>query len=281
MAWTEKPPMLTGRYSEDMRSLRDYLFRMAQNLGETVSEQTAVTISHARDGTQILRPGGESTDLDAVRRNAQELRSLIIQTANSLGDAISAGDARVIEYVDGKREEYSSLYLARSEFGTFQENISTLIETTAQGVVESYDYGSSIESVQDSIDLLQNYYTSINGEIRRGIVIDPDTGEYVTGIAIAQSLQFSGECGPADQNNPGDGYTYWYMTSGQTFGLYTSTGWQFWVDGYKRGWYSSMDGMLHIASLLVESTMQLGTHWQFAVANNGAEIEIRYIGGTS
>lgn len=191
---------------------------------------------------------------------------------------VEAGDAAVMRYVDSKTEVYNELYVAQSDFGTFQENVTSMIETTARGVVEQYDYGSSIESVQDSINLLQSYYTSINGEIRRGIVEDPETGEYVTGIAISQALKFSGECGPSDARNPGDGYTYYYMNSGQTFGLYTSVGWQFWIDGYKKGWYNSQDGMLHVANVLVEQVLQIGSSWQIKSSADGSELEFLYVG---
>lgn len=193
-----------------------------------------------------------------------------------LMQAIQAGDAAVTAYVDSLTQVYNSRYLYKSEFGTFQENITSMIETTAKGVVESYDYASAIQSTQNSVNLLQGYYTSIEGEIRRGIVLDPDTNEYVTGIAIAQNLKFSGECGPADPENPGDGYTYYYMNSGQTFGLYTSVGWQFWIDGYKKGWYNSQDGMLHVANILVEDQLNVGGTWKFS--SNGTELEITYVG---
>jgi hypothetical protein len=100
----------------------------------------------------------------------------------------------------------------------------------------------------------------------------------VTGIAISQNLRFAGECGPSDQHNPGDGYTYYYLESGQTFGLYTSTGWQFWIDGYKKGWFNSVDGMLHVANIIVEVSMQIGDSWQIKAAPDGSEFEILYVG---
>lgn len=194
---------------------------------------------------------------------------------------ITAGDQAVISYVDSKSEEYSSLYVAKSEYGTFTETINNRIETTARGVLESYNYGSAIQSMQDSISLIQAYFTNITGEIRRGIVQDPSTGDYVTGIAISQNLQFSGECGTDDPNNPGDGYTYYYLTSGQTFGLYTSTGWQFWIDGYKKGWFNSEDGMLHVAVIYTEEKIVHGGYWETKNSDiNGFHMfEVNYIGG--
>lgn len=267
MAFSEKPPMLTGDARQDIAAVRDYLFRLAESLTLAATEANAkdVRISYDKNGRQVLAKTDETTE--AVQKSAQELRALIIKTAND-----------VTEYADSKVEEYNRLYVAQSDFGTFQESIFTTIENTARGVVESYNYGSAITSALDGIALMQSYFRDINGEIRRGIVEDPDTGEYVTGIAISQTLSFNGECDSSDVNNPGDGYTYYYLNSGQTFGLYTSTGWQFWIDGYKKGWFNSEDGMLHVANVVVESTMWIGDSWQITTNLAGEEFEITHVG---
>ena len=252
-----RTPYLHIKYSND--GGETFTDNYGEDLGTWIGMYTDYTETDSRDVTDYAwKRFADDTELQAI---------------------IEAGDAAVMRYVDSKTEVYNELYVAQSDFGTFQENVTNMIETTARGVVEAYDYGSSIESVQDSINLLQSYYTSIQGEIRRGIVEDPDTGEYVTGIAIAQSLKFSGECGTDDPNHPtDDGYTYYYMTEGQTFGLYTSVGWQFWIDGYKRGWYSSQDGMLHVANVLVEQVLQIGSSWQVKSSNDGSELEFLYVG---
>ena len=252
-----RTPYLHIKYSND--GGETFTDNYGEDLGTWIGMYTDYTETDSRDVTDYAwKRFADDTELQAI---------------------IEAGDAAVMRYVDSKTEVYNELYVAQSDFGTFQENVTNMIETTARGVVEVYDYGSSIESVQDSINLLQSYYTSIQGEIRRGIVEDPDTGEYVTGIAIAQSLKFSGECGTDDPNHPtDDGYTYYYMTEGQTFGLYTSVGWQFWIDGYKRGWYSSQDGMLHVANVLVEQVLQIGSSWQVKSSNDGSELEFLYVG---
>ena len=283
MAFTEKPPMLRGTTQEQVNALRDYLFRMAQSLETAAGAESAAAASYTvgPDGKRIYSTEKKSdagSAVDLVRKNALELRDLIIKSARDLEGKIGEGDSYVMAYADSKVEEYNSLYVAQSEYGTFTETIQSTIEATAKGVVDSYNYGSAIESVQSGLDLVQNYYTQIDGEIRRGIVLDPDTGQYVTGIAISQSLQFSGECGSSDQNNPGDGYTYYYLSENQTFGLYTSKGWQFWIDGYKKGWFDSTDGMLHVANIIVESKLQIGDSWQIMAAADGSEFELLYVG---
>ena len=68
------------------------------------------------------------------------------------------------------------------------------------------------------------------------------------------------------------------MNSGQTFGLYCSVVWQFWIDGYKKGWYNSQDGMLHVANVLVEQVLQFGSSWQIKIGADGSELEFLYVG---
>lgn len=269
--WSEKPPIMSGNVKQDVGAIRDYLFRMADSLSAISAEaervQAGVSVSYDKNGRPVYSKDKEAeAAISTAKKQAAELHALILKTANE-----------VIDYTDSKVEEYNGLYVARSEYGAFTENINTLITNTARGVVESYNYASLIESVQDSIGLVQSYMTDINGEIRRGIVLDPDTNTYVTGIAISQRLQFSGECDPADSNNPGDGFTYYYLNSGQTFGLYTSTGWQFWIDGYKRGWFNSQDGRLHVHFVVAENGLQIGSKWQMVTSPDESVFEIRYV----
>lgn len=263
----EKPPILTGNVREDNGKIRDYLFRLAKSLEQVSQEaldvQKGKAVAYDRNGKAIYSDNGLAKQaMEEVRKRATELKSLIVKSTHD-----------VMEYTDGKVEEYNSLYVAKSDFGTFEENIYTVIENTARGIVESYDYASQIQGVQDSIGLMQQYFTAINGEIRRGIVEDPSNpGQYVTGIAISQSLKFTGQEMTGD-----DGYTYYYLDSGQTFGLYTSTGWQFWIDGYKMGWFDSQDSYLHVYYVVAEQGVQIGDAWQIVAAPDGSLFEIKYI----
>ena len=262
----EKPPILTGNVREDNGKIRDYLFRLAKSL-EQVSQQAldaqkGKTVAYDKNGKAIYSDNSLARQaMEEVRKRATELQSLIVKSAHD-----------VMEYTDGKVEEYNGLYVAKSDFGTFQENIYTVIENTARGIVESYNYTSMINGVQDAVMLMQSYMTAVNGEIRRGIVEDPTTHTYVTGIAISQSLQFTGETITGE-----DGYTYYYLDSGQTFGLYTSTGWQFWIDGYKMGWFDSQDSYLHVYYVVAEQGVQVGDSWQIVTSPDGSLFEIKYI----
>lgn len=271
----ELPPILKGSTAQQLGALRDYLVRMAQELNLADKETPAQSQSRIEirpDGKRIITAGRESNaDIEAVQKNAAALRQLIIKTGDRLSEDIESSRQQTLHYADGQIDALSQTYLARSEFGSFAENIESQISTTARGVLESYELESRILSNQDRIELLQYYMSSMDGQIRRGIVEDPQTGLEVTGIAISQNLQFTGAVVRGE-----DGADYYRLSSGQTFGLYTSTGWQFWIDGAKKGWYDSVDGMLHIANVAVEDKLQLGGGWQIVNING---LGIRQAGG--
>lgn len=259
------PPVLSGSSEKQLAALRSYLVRVASQLN---SAQSAPVVMATKNVGKIQTAAAptEKTAED-IRKNAEQLRALILKTADTLGGDIVQSQEQQRRYTDAAVDALSESCLARSEFGSFIETLETQISTTARGVTESYGYASLIESAQNDIALLQSYRTLLDGEIRRGIVTDPTTNETVTGIAISQNLQFTGVV-----RRGADGADYYELSSGQTFGLYTSTGWQFWIDGCKRGWYDSVDGMLHIANTAVENSLRIGGEWRI-INENGLGIK--------
>ena len=258
------PPQLSGTPEQQIAAMRDWMFQRVKELDAVVNAgEDNVKVTKDGSGRTVITNGDEA----AIRGMASDLKSLILKTANE-----------VEAYADKKVESFSSEYVARSEFGVFQQTVEATMETTAQGVAENYDL---IQSVTSDVNTLFDSYEEIRGQVVRGIVQDPEytpgselhPTEYVIGVAIAQDIQISGEADPGDA--PDDGHTYYYLNSGQTFGLYTSTGWQFWINGLKVGWYSSLDGVLHVASLKIEKTVQMG---DWILRQRGTNFGILYVG---
>ena len=243
----ELPPMAQGTAEQQLAALRDYLVRMAQSL-DPVSGSSERILAEARKGADKAQ---EKTVKD-IRARAASLKALILKTA----DEITA-------YTDLKAEAFESLYVAKSDYGSYYNQIETRVEQTARDTVETYHYTEAIQA-------LDSYMTELNGQIRRGVIEDPETHEVHLGIAISESLSFTG------QTQTEGGMTYYELSPGQTLGLYTSTGWQFWINGAKRGWFSSEDSMLHVSNIVVENRLQLGSGWEI-VSTGG--FGLRYIGG--
>ncbi len=199
---------------------------------------------------------------------ASKLRELIVKTARDS----RARDDLLTESLGEVSQEMRQRYLAKSEFGEYRLEISALIEATARQIVESYQFLEQIRATRAELGQMgqefARYETEISGQIRRGFLEDPDTHQTVLGIAISQNLVFTG------QELTDGAQTYFELSPGQTLGLYTSTGWQFWVNGRKVGWFDSSDGMLHTVSQVVENEIRLG---DWSMSRTGG-FGIKYLG---
>ena len=253
----KQPPILSGSTAEQVRQLRDYLVRLVRELPD--GNDTALIDRAVQKAVKASDGETQKAAVQAARSQAQAVKQLIIKTADE-----------IYEDIDQLETELAETYLARSDFGDYTETVNTTIVQTARETVESYDYDALIEALGTRTGELAEALTRIDGEIRRGLITDPETGEEALGIAISQNLSFTGA------TRTEGGLTYYELSPGQTLGLYTSTGWQFWIGGSKRGWFDSTDGMLHVAQIVVESRLQLGADWAVTTAGG---FGIRYIGG--
>lgn len=250
MAPLLKPPMLTGNQQADMQAIRDYLFRLAGSLeAVTAAPTAAVSVSGSSQAVD------KKTEKD-IQKAADDLRSLIIKTADN-----------ITGYVNRKNNEYYSNFVANSVFGQYAETVD--------------EHGDILDSQHTWIEQINSdlatYQRQVDGQIHRGFITDPDNnGSKVLGIAIAQNLSID-----ATQTATDGTHTY-YKIETQNFGLYTASGWQFWINGRKAGWFDANgDGILHVRKVVAEDFFQISGKWQMKVKDAGAELEFVYIGGTA
>ena len=248
---TELPPILSGSTQQQVAALRDYLVRLSQSLDSAQSAAQTNSIAAVSSSKSPAAVG----DRDSA--GVKELRALITKTATT-----------VKHQVDILSQSLHEDYLAKSDFGEFTEHIDALFTATARQVIESYDYEARIEALAAAGAETERHITALRGEICRGIIEDPDTGEIALGIAISENLSFTGE--KVTEN----GIDYYRLSPGQTLGIYTSTGWQFWINGAKKGWFDSKDAMLHVGSIVVEEDMRISADWM--ISSSGG-FGIRYL----
>ena len=177
----ELPPQVQG--TGELAALRDYLVRLSQSLEKIADGAASAAASRAAGESQ-------KETLRDIRAQAASLKALIVKNANE-----------VYAYADAKSEEYDSLYVAKSDFGNYYERIETQVETTARNTVESYHYSDAIEG-------LETYMTELSGQIRRGVMEDPQTHELHLGIAVSERLSFTG------QTQSAGGVTYYELSPG-------------------------------------------------------------------
>ena len=255
----EYPPILRGDSREQLAALRDYLVRLARSLEEGPLTVPAGTASGTGSSRASASGNASSAPASGPTENEARLRALIVKTANT-----------VREEVERLGLELHGEYLALSDFGSYRESMQAQVEATARQVVESYDYESELEALDQRFGGVDSALTTLRGEIRRGVITDPETGETAFGIAIAESLSLTG------QTVTENGLVYWELSPGQTLGVYTASGWQFWINGSKRGWFDSRDSQLHVSELAAERGLRLGADWIISAAGG---FGLRYMGG--
>ena len=125
------PPILSGSSNEKLTALRNYLVRLAQELNNAENQPVQQTVKLSAEGRREFASGENSSgDIEAVQKNAAALRQLIIKTGDRLTEEIVKSEQSSMHYADGQIDALSQTYLAKSEFGSFTENIESQIAST-------------------------------------------------------------------------------------------------------------------------------------------------------
>ena len=180
----ELPPILSGSAESQLRAMRDYLVRLSQTLQTETTQLTVAQNGAVKPQNAAARGSASGTDAapgQVTPGNYPRLRALIEKTAGE-----------IYSHVDEINRQLRADYVARSELGEFEERVTASMETTARGVVEDYDYDARLTASDERAGRIEEHLRSLSGQIRRGLITDPETGEQVLGIAISQRLSFTG-----------------------------------------------------------------------------------------
>lgn len=151
---------MQGTPEQQISALRNFLVRLADNLQAEFGDDK---INEAvKQATTAAAVGSGSAAKAEIDKNAQNLRQLITKTADS-----------IYSYVDEITQNLSSVYVAKSEFGTYQETVNTTIQQTAKQTVESYDFQSQIDAVNSRADSTDRFVTTIRGRYGAGLSPTP------------------------------------------------------------------------------------------------------------
>lgn len=222
-----------------------YLLRNGENI--------KVAISNAFKSDGGVATG---TRVDRLKQEAEETRDALLRDINALQGSIDAINVTLNGDVTSQTPGLGELII----------EIRATLEATALRVTEVFDYAEELKTESAS------FQRNIEGQIIRGWVTDPTKDDPVFGIAIAENLNYSAT---AEDTITKETIDYYKLDSKQSFGLYTATGWQFWLNGKKVGWFDSADGMLHVTSITIEDDLYLGSGWVMTKANG---FGLRYLG---
>lgn len=252
----EIPPTFNGQPEQRLQQVINYLFRLSENLNVALNNISYSDISSAPQNVETSSGGGSSQSGGSIGEAYNELRALIVNTANY----VAAEEDRL-------EQEFNSKYTAISdEWGTFQESIGSTIETTARETVQSYGYDAQISTLQEEAATFSEYKIHTEGFIRSGFIDYDSEGVPIIGIAIGQNL--------TSTEVTIDGEKYQRFDEDQSCAFYTADRVSFRINGQEVAYISNR--MLYIGDVSITNSATIGNKWRIT-HNNG--LTIKWIGG--
>lgn len=246
----ESPPMLAGTPAQQLTQMRTYLYQLAERLNVALVE-----IDKKADAATVNTQSAIQSGEQERSNGYAALRDLIIKTADT-----------VIITRDEINQTLQSEYVAKSNYGTYYEQIEANVKQTAENVLTQYNFDAKIEDVSSEIEGLNNWTAHVEGYIRQGIIGEDEFGLPVIGIAIGQNLRSLGR-------QTVNGVEYDVLDDTQSCAFYTSTGISFRLGGKEVAYLTNEKEL--VTDLVVGSTLTVG-NW-LTTTDNG--LAVKWIGG--
>jgi hypothetical protein len=171
------PPRLMGDTADQLRQITSYLFQLQRDLNVALDSVDSAT----KEAAEITAATAVENTVSAT---AKSLKSLIIKTAGVIQ-----------KEMDEWTETLSGTYLAISDFGTYQEEVSQEITATATEIVNNYGFNSTLEAYRARIEeleadntLLNNYKVQTEQYTKTGLLYYDEFDVPVYGYAVGEVL---------------------------------------------------------------------------------------------
>lgn len=189
-------PNITGKNSiEQLQQIRGFLFQLVEQLNmETQRGNAADTATSHQSAALTASAQGE-----ALGTGAQGEGSTPMSTFNQVKDLIIKSADIVDAYYTQINKRLEGIYVAESDFGTYQKETSQEISATAARVDQNF---SSIQSLSGQMEqVIKN-----NASIRTGLLfvvgeenLEPELGQTlpegveVYGVEVGQNVEVDGK----------------------------------------------------------------------------------------
>lgn len=281
----ETPPALKGTQEQQLLQVYGFLFRLSERLNvalQQIDDGTAVTATGQSLNTTVNNPNSVA----AVGKSYNELRALIANTGEIIRKeivAVSSDLERTGSALDGKIDSQRQDLQAQidstnatllgeitkisSEFGTFEENFTTTVQTTAANEIKSYGYDAKLSTLEEQAAGFSEYKLHTEGFIVQGFIdFDETTGAPIVGVAIGEGL--------ITEEYEYNGETYKKINANQNCAFYRADRVSFRVNGVEAAYLSNQ--MLWITNAVLTGNLQLGTNW---VITGTPTFEVKFLGG--
>lgn len=119
------PSAFTGEPDQQLRQVYSYLYQLSEQLTNALNTISADQfVAEDRNVLTNLKDGELPAAADkTIKAQGSTLKSLIVKTAD-----------RIEQQMDLLEQNFSSNYVAQSEFGTYKDEVDNKVQTSANGV---------------------------------------------------------------------------------------------------------------------------------------------------
>ena len=184
-----------------------------------------------------------------------------------VGDILNRGLEGVYSYMDERVESLSSTYVARSDFGTYREDINQRITTNSTKIEQQFAFAAEIQANTNRVEVdFAAYKTNVEGYIRQGIV-GYDGTIPIIGIAIGQDIRTTKTGVETEQG------VFDEIDKRSNMSVWTTEKLSFYIGGQEAAYFSN--GRLTVAQIATDRITGSGK-WDVSFTNG---VKFKWIGG--
>lgn len=170
------PPQMVGTETQCITSLYNYLFQVSQTLNFAL--QNIGTDNLSEDYRQ-LTANATAEQEQKIDDQYRAVKSIVIKTANVIRTEMEQ------MYV-----QLAKSYVAKSEFGEYDEKVKALIKATADGIVQNYNLSSVLTTSDPEIAGFREWKVTSDQYIHSGLLYYDDENLPVYGVAVGNNLTY-------------------------------------------------------------------------------------------
>lgn len=170
------PPQMAGTEAQRISQLYNYLFRVSQTLNYALQNIGPENMSEEYRQSVASSTAKQDQKMDDQYR---AVKSIVIKTANIIRSE-----------TDQLLAQLAKTYVAKSEFGAYDEAIKALIQATADGIVQNYNLSSVLTTSDPEIAGFREWKITSDQYIHSGLLYYDEENLPVFGVAVGNNLTY-------------------------------------------------------------------------------------------
>lgn len=173
------PTSLRGSPQEQAAQIHTFLYQMTEQLNVALRSLSPDNFldTEIRDALKVIGASVPSTTQKAMVERYNNLKAIIIKTAGTIESTM-----------ESIQTDLQSNYLALSEFGTFQEELTNTITAAADSVIQAYGYDALLTSFGEDLEGFETYQIQTDQYIKTGLLYFDDDSVPRYGVAVGENL---------------------------------------------------------------------------------------------